>query len=232
MKGCCDHEQVEIKEPAPVAAPIEDDCCSAKEGELARLAQHADVKRVLIVVLCINVAMFVIEFAAGVAASSTALMADSVDMLGDALVYVLSLYALERGLRWRAGAALTKGVLIAVLGVSIAVEAVHKGAYGVVPVAGTMVVFGALALVANLVCLGLLYRHRNRDVNLTSTFECSRNDVMANGGVLLAAAGVHWLESGWPDIAVGAIIAALFLRSAFMVIREAWPQFRTARVAG
>jgi cation diffusion facilitator family transporter len=209
-----------------------DDCCTGKSGEISQLAQHADIKRVLIIVLCINFAMFLIEFSAGIAASSTALMADSVDMLGDALVYVLSLYALGRGQRWQAGAALTKGVIIALLGLSIAVEGAYKIAYGVVPVAGTMVLFGALALAANLMCLALLYRHRDRDVNLSSTFECSRNDVIANGGVLLAAAGVHWLGAGWPDIAVGGIIAALFLRSAFSVLREAWPQFREARTAG
>lgn len=229
MKDCCDHEDNAAKKPsAPATAPAADDCCAAKEEELAQLAQHADVKRVLIVVLCINFAMFLIEFSAGLAASSTALMADSVDMLGDALVYVLSLYALGRGIRWRATAAMTKGIVIALLGVSIAAEAAHKVAFGVVPAAGAMVAFGALALVANLACLAMLYRYRNRDVNMSSTFECSRNDVIANVGVLLAAAGVHWTRAGWPDIAVGALIAALFLRSAVVVIRDAWPQFRTA----
>lgn len=209
-----------------------DDCCAAKSDEISLLAQHADIKRVLVIVLCINFAMFLAEFSAGLAASSTALMADAVDMLGDALVYVLSLYALGRGQRWQAGAALTKGVVIALLGLSIAVEALYKMAHGVVPIAGTMVLFGTLALAANLVCLGLLYRHRDRDVNLSSTFECSRNDVIANGGVLLAATGVHWLGAGWPDIAVGGIIAALFLRSAVSVLHEAWPQFRASRTVG
>ena len=220
---CCSDEECAI-EPV-VRAPV-DDCCAVKGEEIAALGAHADVRRVLVVVLAVNLMMFVAELSAGIVARSTSLMADSVDMLGDALVYVLSLYALIRGLRWRAGAAVAKGVTIALLGIGIAVEVALKLAHGVTPVAHTMGLFGSLALIANLFCLGLLYRYRNRDVNMSSTFECSRNDVIANGGVLLAAGGVHLLRAGWPDIIVGASIAVLFLRSAIHVLREAWPQFR------
>lgn len=206
-----------------------DDCCAAKEDEIAALGAHADIRRMLIIVLAINLAMFVAEFCAGLLARSTSLMADSVDMLGDALVYVLSLYALNRGLRWRAGAAVAKGATIAFFGVGVAIEVVLKLLHGVTPVARTMLMFGSLALAANLVCLALLYRYRKRDVNMSSTFECSRNDVIANVGVLLAAGGVRFFEAGWPDILIGAIIAALFLRSAVSVLRQAWPQFRADR---
>lgn len=221
---CADETKTAARKPA-VAAPVED-CCSAKEEEIAALGAHADVRRVLIVVLIINLVMFFAELSAGIFAGSTALMADSVDMLGDALVYVLSLYALERGLRWRAGAALAKGAVIAAFGLGVAVEVVLKLVHGVTPIAHTMLLFGSLALGANLLCLALLYRHRNRDVNMSSTFECSRNDVIANVGVLLAGVGVRVLDAGWPDILIGAIIAVLFMRSAFRVLREAWPLFR------
>ena len=74
-----------------------------------------------------------------------------------------------RGLRWRAGAAVAKGASIAFFGVGVAVEVALKLVHGVTPVARTMVLFGSLALAANLVCLALLYRFRNRDVNLSST---------------------------------------------------------------
>ena len=204
-----------------------DDCCAAKGDEIAALGAHADIRKVLLIVLTINLVMFVAELSAGILARSTSLMADSVDMLGDALVYILSLYALDRGLRWRAGAAVAKGAAIAFFGVGVAVEVALKLVHGVTPVARTMVMFGSLALAANLVCLALLYRYRKRDVNMSSTFECSRNDVIANLGVLLAAAGVRYFEAGWPDILVGAIIAVLFFRSAILVLREAWPQFRS-----
>lgn len=182
----------------------------------------------LVLVLAINLVMFVVELGAGIIARSTALMADSVDMLGDALVYALSLYALSRSDRWKAGAALAKGITILGFGGWIAFEIVAKLASGVTPISGLMAIFGALALAANLVCLTLLWRHRGADLNMRSTFECSRNDVIANVGVLLAAAGVWWTGAAWPDIAAGAIVAALFLRSAVSVIGEAWPAFRAA----
>lgn len=219
--------QAIMPEESPPKHFAGDDCCSAKEDEIAALGAHTDVRRVLQIVLVINLVMFVAEFTAGVFARSTALMADSVDMLGDALVYILSLYALERSLRWRAGAALFKGGIIAAFGIWVAVEVALKLAAGVVPAAGTMGIFGFIALAANLTCLALLYRHRNRDVNLSSTFECSRNDVIANTGVIVAAAGVYLFDSGWPDIIVGSAIAILFFRSAIRVLRQAWPQYRS-----
>lgn len=206
-----------------------DECCSAKAHELA--AVRESMRRVLIIVLAINAAMFLAEFGAGLVARSTALMADSVDMLGDALVYALSLYALDKSDRWRAGAAVAKGAAIAMFGVWVIGEVIFKLMYGVVPAAGIMTVFGTIALIANLSCLGLLYRYRRQDVNMSSTFECSRNDVIANLGVLLAAGGVHLFSSFWPDIVVGSLIALLFLRSAFRVLREAWPQFRAGVLA-
>lgn len=94
-----------------------------------------------------------------------------------------------------------------------------------------MLLFGSLAVGANLTCLGLLYRHRTQDVNMSSTFECSRNDVIANVAVLLAAGGVSVFNAGWPDTLVVAIVAASFLRSAFRIVREAWPQFRSLHPA-
>ncbi|HMJ92892.1 MAG TPA: cation transporter, partial [Allosphingosinicella sp.] len=110
------------------------DCCHDKGGELERLALHKDIRRVLIIVLMLNAMMFLIEFAAGLLAQSAALMADSVDMLGDALVYGISLYALGRGIRWRAGAALIKGGFIMFLGAGVLVQIGMKIAFGVPPV--------------------------------------------------------------------------------------------------
>jgi cation diffusion facilitator family transporter len=205
-----------------------DECCSSKGKEIAQLSLKADQRRVLLWVLAINAAMFVIEFSAGYIANSSALMADAVDMLGDAIVYVLSLFALHRGARWEAGAAMAKGLIILAFFVVIVVEIILKLRYGVPPSSDLMLVFGALALLANLTCLVLLWRFRKTNVNMSSTFECSRNDVMANVGVLAAAAGVAATQSAWPDILVGAAIAVLFLRSALRVLREAWPQFRQA----
>jgi Co/Zn/Cd efflux system component len=205
---------------------MSDHCCHAKGDQLAAASRRADIRRVLIIVLAVNSLMFVLEFGAGIIASSAALMADSMDMLGDALVYAVSLYALDRSSRWRAGAALFKGAFILFLGLGVIIQIVMKILYGVPPSSVLMLIFGALALAANLYCLKLLWAFRADNVNLSSTFECSRNDVIANSGVIAAAGLVAVFESPWPDIAVAAVIAFLFLRSALRVTTEAWPQYR------
>lgn len=203
-----------------------DDCCSRKSDTLALLAAKAEQRRVLLVVMCINAAMFVLEFGAGLVAQSSALMADSVDMLGDAFVYALSLFALSRGARWQAGAALTKGAIILAFGLGIIGESVFKIANGVTPSSTLMLIFAGIALAANLTCLAMLWRFRHANVNMSSTFECSRNDVASNVGVLVAGALVAFTASPWPDILVGLAIALLFLRSSFRVLASAWPEWR------
>ena len=203
-------------------------CCHDKGQELERIALHKDIRRVLVVVMMINLLMFVIEFGAGIIADSAALMADSVDMLGDGLVYGISLYALERSLKWRAGMALAKGGFILALGLGVVIEIAMKIVWGQPPASGLMLIFGTMALVANATSVALLWPYRRHDVNLSSTFECSRNDIFANVGVLAAAFVVSVTASPWPDVAIAAVIAFLFIRSALKVTREAWPQYRHA----
>jgi cation diffusion facilitator family transporter len=205
------------------------DCCSAKGVELERLARQAEQRRVLIVVLIINAVMFFAEFGAGLVAGSAALMADATDMLGDALVYGVSLYAIARSDRWKAGVAAFKGAFILLLGLGILVNVAIKIQSGVPPSSTLMLLFGGLALVANLVCLGLLWRFRAQDVNMASTWECSRNDVISNVGVLIAAALVAVTSSPWPDILIGLAMAAVVLRSAVRVLGGSVPQLRAQR---
>lgn len=204
------------------------DCCSAKGRELEGIARQHEQRRVLLIVLFINTAMFFAEFGAGIIAGSAALMADSVDMFGDALVYGLSIFALSRSDRWKGGAALAKGVFILAFGVGVAIDIAVKLGSGVPPSSTLMLIFGGLALAANLICLRLLWRFRRQDVNMASTFECSRNDVISNVGVLAAAGLVALTASPWPDIIVGGAIAFLFLRSAVQVIRSSIPVLRAA----
>jgi len=208
---------------------MSDDCCSRKGDTIAELGRRADQRRVLVVVMAINFAMFVLEFGAGVVARSSALMADSVDMFGDTVVYALSLYALSRGPRWKAGAALAKGGIILVFGAAVLAEIGDKIANGVPPSSTLMMTFGGVALAANLSCLALLWRFPRENVNMSSTFECSRNDVASNVGVVVAAGLVGATGSAWPDIAVGGVIAMIFLRSAWKVLAEAVPAWRDAR---
>lgn len=205
-----------------------DHCCQHKRQELEQLALHGAQRRTLVIVLLINLAMFLVEFAAGLAAHSSALQADAVDMLADAAVYGLSLWAINRGQRWEAGAALAKGLLIIGFFVLIVVQMLDKLAHGVSPSSTLMLAFGALALLANVGCLALLWPFRALNINMKSTFECSRNDVAANLGVLVAGAGVALTGRGWLDLVVGTAIAALFLRSAITVTGQAWAAWRQA----
>jgi Co/Zn/Cd efflux system component len=154
-------------------------------------------------------------------AHSTALLADALDMFGDALVYAFSLFVLNRSARWQAGAALAKGGFMLLFGLGVLAEAGWKIVHPVLPDAPIMGAVGGLALAANLVCFFLRYRHRGDNINLRSTWLCSRNDLFANTGVILAAAVGYALASRWPDIVVGVGIAGLFLHSAWGVLRDA-----------
>jgi Co/Zn/Cd efflux system component len=167
-----------------------------------------------------------VEAAAGWLANSTALLADSLDMLGDSLVYGFSLYVLWRSAAWKAKAALLKGVIMAVFGAGVLLEIIYKTISGIVPSAETMGIIGALVLLGNGICFLLLFSHRSDDLNMRSTWLCSRNDIIANFSVLVAALGVRVFGASWPDILVGAAIAALFLRSAFTVLRESYLELR------
>ena len=206
-----------------------DDCCSSKGVELEKLARQAEQRRVLLAAMLINGVMFFAEFGAGLVAGSAALMADATDMLGDALVYGVSLYAIAKSDRWKAGVAAFKGVFILILGLGILVNVAIKIQSGVPPSSTLMLVFGGMALVANLVCLGLLWRFRRQDVNMASTWECSRNDVISNVGVLAAAGLVAATSSPWPDILIGLAMAAVVLRSAVRVLNDSVPQLKEQR---
>ena len=205
-----------------------DDCCAAKTNELASL--RAEHRTILVLVLFINAALFIVEASAGLLANSTALLADSLDMLGDSLVYGFSLYVLWRSSEWKAKAALLKGAIMAIFGAGVLAEVVYKSVSGVVPGAETMGIIGALVLLGNGICFLVLFRHRSDDLNMRSTWLCSRNDIIANLSVLVAAIGVKVFAAGWPDILVGAAIAALFLRSAFTVLRESFLELRLLRL--
>jgi len=199
-----------------------DACCQEKSRELAVLRERQG--RMLATVLAINATMFFVEFGAGWLVGSTALLGDSLDMLGDALVYGFSLWVLHRGRVWQARAALLKGLVMVGLGGVVLIEAGLRVRSGVVPAAPVMASIGALALGANVFCFLLLWRHRADDLNLRSSWLCSRNDLVANVAVLAAAAAVARLDSLWPDVVVGVGIAVLFLRTAIPVLREAWAE--------
>jgi cation diffusion facilitator family transporter len=204
-----------------------DACCEHKTEEINTL--RGEHRKVLVLVLAINAVLFIVEAAAGLLAHSTALLADSLDMFGDSLVYGFSLYVLWRSAEWKAMAAVVKGVIMALFGAGVLIEAVYKIAAGVTPAAETMGIIGLLVLIGNGVCFLLLFRHRSDDLNMRSTWLCSRNDIIANIAVLIAAGGVAYFRSIWPDVLVGGIIAVLFLRTAFTVLSESIQEYRDLR---
>lgn len=170
--------------------------------------------------------MFFVEGTAGLLAHSTSLLADALDMFGDALVYGFSLFVLALTARWQAGAALAKGAFMLAFALGVLGEAGYKILHPVMPAVEIMGTVGALALAANLTCFFLLCRHRGDNLNMSSTWLCSRNDLFGNVGVLLAGGASYLLASYWPDIIVGLVIAGLFLTCAVNVLQQSVSVFR------
>lgn len=181
-------------------------------------------------VLAINAIMFVVELGAGLLAGSVALQADSLDMLGDTLVYSFSLVVVGRAALWQSRAALLKGSIMLLFGLGVLGQVGLKIIAGVPPSPDIVSVTGALALAANGACVALLFRHRADDINMRSTWVCSRNDIIANVSVILSAAAVAIFASIWPDVLVSLGIVALFLHSAAHVLGAATTEIRAARL--
>lgn len=199
-------------------------CCEGKSCALEQL--HARQSGTLKIVLALNALMFAVELVAGWLAGSVSLLADSLDMLGDALVYGFSLWVVGRGLLWKARAATAKAGVMAAFGLFVLGELIYKLLYPQPPIFETMGAIGALALAVNTLCFTLLWRHRSDDINMRSVWLCSRNDLYANVSVLAAALAVWLTASPWPDLIVGAFICALFLHSAWGVATEARHELR------
>ena len=178
------------------------------------------------IVLVINAVMFLVILGAALYGKSTALLADSLDNLGDALTYGLSLYAVSRGASAKAKVALFKGVLIFLAACAVLGHIIYKLFVPSAPIFEVMGAFSLLGLAANSVCLYLLWRHRHEDVNMSSVWECSRNDIASNLSVFVAAGAVWFTGSGWPDIVVAIGLVWLLLRSAVRVITSAMVELR------
>ncbi len=179
-------------------------------------------------VLAINALMFLVIMSAALYAVSSALLADSLDNLGDALTYGLSLYAVTKGAAVKAKVALFKGVLILLAALTVAGQIIYRLFVPSIPVFEVMGIFSLLGLAANSICLFLLWRHRHEDINMTSVWECSRNDIASNISVFIAAGAVWLTGSGWPDIAVALGLTLFLLRSAIRVISAALSEIRAA----
>ena len=186
-------------------------------------------RRVLWAVLGINSGMFLVEIGAGLVAGSASLQADALDFLGDAANYALSLFVIGMALRFRAVAALAKAATMAVFGVWVIAAVVWHALHDTLPNAYAMGVVGFGALIANILSFALLWAYRGGDANMRSAWICTRNDVLGNCAVLLAAAGVFGTGNGWPDLIVAAVMGGLALQGAMLVIRQSAIELRYTR---
>ena len=185
-------------------------------------------RRILWVALGVNLTMFLVEIIASFVAGSVSLRADALDFLADALNYAIALAVIGLSLRWRAGAALVKGGIMALFGLWVAGSIVNNAMLRAVPEAELIGAIGLLALAANVFVAALLYRYRANDSQVMSVWLCTRNDCIANIGVMLAGAGVWISGTPWPDIAVAAVVAYLGLSSAVRIARRAIVEMRGA----
>lgn len=194
-------------------------CCEIAEKPLDS-KQNESLKRIFWIVLLINLGMFLVEAISAFSSHSNALLADSLDMLGDVFVYGLSLLVLTSNHVMKAKVSLAKGAIMTFLGLFVLGQVVYKVIYPIVPVAETITLISLIALVANVICLFLLTRFKKTDLNTKSAWTCSRNDVVANVGVMIAGLLVGYFDSMWPDLIAGIIIASVVLYSSIDVIRD------------
>ena len=200
-------------------------CCSGCGTNVPQ--EDRGWKLVLWLALVINVVMFAVEISAGVAAHSASLKADALDFLGDSANYAISLGVAGLALKWRARAALSKGASLFIAGLWILGTTVWMALNGVLPHAETMGAIAVLALIANLACAFMLWRHRTGDANRRSVWICSRNDAIGNIAVVGAALGVFGTGTAWPDIAVAVVLALLGVSGGWQIIRHALTELRT-----
>ena len=194
-------------------------CCEIVEKPLDS-KQNESLKRIFWIVLLINLGMFLVEAISAFSSHSNALLADSLDMLGDVFVYGLSLLVLLRSHVMKAKVSLVKGAIMTLLGFFVLGQVIYKVINPIVPIAETITLISLIALVANVICLFLLTRFKKTDLNTRSAWTCSRNDVVANVGVMIAGLLVGYFDSMWPDLIAGIIIASVVLYSSIDVIRD------------
>lgn len=192
-------------------------CCEGNKLD----SRNAKQRKTLMAVLLINAVMFVVIVLAALHSRSSSLLSDSLDNLGDAITYAVSLYAISKTPVFKAKVALFKGGLIFFAACLVLIQVIYKLEHPVVPTAEIMGIFSLLGLIANALCLFLLTRHRREDVNMSSVWACARNDIVSNISVFIGAWLVWFTASGWPDMVIAVILVVFLMRSSIQVIRSA-----------
>ncbi len=195
------------------------DCCENKSCAVE--AMKVNQSKTLKMVLAINIFLFVVVFTSGLIAKSTGLMSESLDDLGDAITYALSLFVIYKSNQAKARVALFKGLLILIGALFVLSQVIQHIIDHTTPIFEIMSIVGVIALLGNLTCLYLLTKHKDQDINMSSVWECSRNDIANNVAVIIASIIVWFTHTGWADILVGLGLSIVLLRSSYKVITSA-----------
>lgn len=201
---------------------MSDTCCEVKHDQT-----NQKIRRVLWIALVLNALMFVVEFTASFMADSVSLKADSIDFLGDAFNYGISLYVLNAAIRTRSLASMLKASSMGLFGIWVIYEAISNAIQGSTPDAPAMGLLGFMALVVNIFVAFLLFKFREGDSNMQSVWLCSRNDAIGNIAVMIAASGVFLTGTMWPDLIVAVIMGILGLIACYKVFKKAIPEYRS-----
>lgn len=183
--------------------------------------KNREQSRILLILLGINAVMFVVEIAAGIISQSTALIADSLDMFADATVYGIGLYAVGRPLSAKITAAHLSGLFQILLGSLVAIDVFRRFVWGSEPVSLLMISVGLVALIANVICLKLISKHREGEVHMRASWVFSKNDVIANLGIIAAGVLVFALDSRYPDLCIGLVISIIVIRGGILILKDA-----------
>jgi len=182
---------------------------------------HREQRRTLMLLLAINAVMFCVEFAFGVMGQSTGLISDAVDMLADALVYGAGLYAVGKSAQIKNRTAFFSGVFQIMLALGVLADVTRRFMLGSEPESIWMMGFGLLALLANVWCLLLIAKHRHGEIHMRASWIFSKNDVIANVGVILGGFLVYLFNSHLPDLLIGFAIALIVIRGGLAIIKDA-----------
>ncbi len=165
--------------------------------------------------------MFFIEITLGLISESTALIADSLDMLADATVYSIALYAVGKHFLVKIKSAHISGILQILLGIAVLIDIARRGILGSSPESLLMIYVGVLALIANTICLRLIFKHKDAEVHMRASWIFSKNDVIANIGVIFAGLLVYLLDSRFPDLIIGLVISMIVIHGGFHIVKDA-----------
>jgi len=198
-----------------------DQLISSEKTEDVKMPEDKKQSKLLWTVLIINFVFFTIELTTGWFSKSMGLVADSLDMLADSIVYGLSLFAVGKSAIRKKKVAILAGyfqILLAVIGF---IEVLRRFVGSeTLPNFSTMILVSIFALIANAICLFLLQKSKsNHEAHMKASMIFTSNDIIINLGVIMAGLCVMLLNSGIPDLIIGSIVFILVIKGAFKILQ-------------